>query len=75
MKKRGKITSVSLQEHQGLLALQDKITQKIVGALVVKLTASEHELVSRKETDNLQAYDAFLKGWEHYRRWSPEGST
>jgi tetratricopeptide (TPR) repeat protein len=72
MKKRGKITSVSLQEHQGLLALQDKITQKIVGALVVKLTASEHELVSRKETDNLQAYDAFLKGWEHYRRWSPE---
>jgi TolB-like protein len=41
-----------------VFALQDKITQKIVGALVVKLTASEHELVSRKETDNLQAYDA-----------------
>jgi TolB-like protein/class 3 adenylate cyclase len=55
-----------------IFALQDKITQKIVAALAVKLSMGEQEKVSRKETDNIEAYDAFLKGWEHYRRWTPE---
>ena len=55
-----------------IFALQDKITQKIVAALAVKLSAGEQEKVSLKETDNIEAYDAFLKGWELYRRWTPE---
>jgi tetratricopeptide (TPR) repeat protein len=55
-----------------IFALQDKITQKIVTALTVKLTASEKEQVARKETDNIAAYDAFLKGWGHYLRHTPE---
>jgi TolB-like protein/class 3 adenylate cyclase len=55
-----------------VFGLQDKITQKIVAALAVKLSADEQEKVTRKETDNIEAYDAFLKGWEHYRRWTPE---
>jgi len=55
-----------------VFALQDKITQKIVNALAVKLTGGEQEKVTRKETNNIEAYDAFLKGWEHYRRWTPE---
>jgi len=55
-----------------VFGLQDKITQKIVAALAVKLSAGEQEKVTRKETDNIEAYDAFLKGWEHYRRWTPE---
>ncbi|MHC4244884.1 MAG: tetratricopeptide repeat protein, partial [Planctomycetota bacterium] len=52
--------------------LQDKITQKIVNALAVKLTASEQQQVSGKDTDNIAAYDAFLKGWGHYLRYTPE---
>jgi len=55
-----------------VFGLQDKITRKIVAALAVKLSAGEQEKVTRKETDNIEAYDAFLKGWEHYRRWTPE---
>jgi TolB-like protein/class 3 adenylate cyclase len=55
-----------------IFGLQDRITQKIVAALAVKLTVGEQEKVTRKETDNIEAYDAFLKGWEHYRRWTPE---
>ncbi len=55
-----------------VFGLQDKITQKIVAALAVKLSVGEQEKVTRKETDNIEAYDAFLKGWEHYRRWTPE---
>ena len=52
--------------------LQDTITGKIVAALAIKLTSGEQEKVTRKETDNIEAYDAFLKGWDHYRRWTPE---
>ena len=55
-----------------VFALQDKITRKIVTALAVKLTVAEQEHVARKETDNIEAYDAFLKGWEHYRRLNPD---
>jgi TolB-like protein len=55
-----------------IFALQDKITRKIVAALAVKLNPGEQEFVVRKETKNILAYDAFLKGWEHYRRFTPD---
>ena len=55
-----------------VFALQDKITQKIVAALALKLTAGEQKHVVRKETKNIVAYDSFLKGWEHYRRFTPD---
>ena len=55
-----------------VFALQDKITQKIVSALALKLTAGEQEQVAKKETSNIAAYDAFLQGWEHYRRFTPD---
>lgn len=55
-----------------IFALQDKITRKIVVALAVELTAEEEERVSHQDTDNIDAYDAFLLGWEHYLRDTPE---
>jgi TolB-like protein/class 3 adenylate cyclase/Flp pilus assembly protein TadD len=51
-----------------VFALQDKISQNIVSALKVKLSIGEQEQVDRKETDNIKAYDAFLQGWNYYRR-------
>jgi len=55
-----------------VFGLQDKITRKIVSALAVQLKAGEQEKVAGKETDKIEAYDAFLKGWKHYRQWTPE---
>ncbi len=55
-----------------VFGLQDKIARKIVSALAVQLKAGEQEKVARKETDKIEAYDAFLKGWKHYRQWTPE---
>ena len=52
-----------------VFALQDKITQKIVTALAVKLTVGEQ--VVQERTDNVAAYDAFLQGWTHYVRRTP----
>ena len=58
-----------------IFALQDQITQKIVSALALKLTGSEKELVARKGTNNMEAYDAFLRGWVHYLRLTPEDNA
>ena len=56
-----------------VFTLQDNVTKEIVSALKVKLTKSEQERSVRKETDNILAYDILLKGWEHYRQFTPEG--
>jgi TolB-like protein len=57
---------------ENVFALQDKITQKIVAALEVTLTAAEEKQAASRETSDPAAYDAFLKGWAHYRRKTPE---
>jgi TolB-like protein len=51
---------------------QDKITQKIVNALAIKLNVDQRAQLVQKDTDNIVAYDLFLKGWQHYLRFTPE---
>lgn len=58
-------------ELDNIFALQDKITQKIFAALAVEFSAGEKAKAGLKDTDNIEAYDAFLKGWELYRKWTP----
>ena len=55
-----------------VFALQDKVTQNIVTALAVNLTAGEQVQQARKETDSPEAYDAFLRGWAHYVLHTPD---
>jgi adenylate cyclase len=52
--------------------LQDRITRKIVAALAVKLTSDEREKITRKETDSIEAYDAFTRGQEYLFRLTPD---
>lgn len=49
---------------QDLFALQDEIREKIVTALKVKLTPEEQERFRRAPTDNLEAYEYWLRGHE-----------
>jgi len=51
-----------------IFELQDKITDKIVSALSVTLTSDEQDRITEKGTDSIPAYDAYLKGVEHYSR-------
>jgi len=55
-----------------VFGLQDKVTSNIVTVLSVRLTASDKQRFARKQTDNAEAYDEFLKGWNSYIRMSPE---
>ena len=55
-----------------VFGLQDKVTRSIVTVLAIQLTAGDEERVARKWTQNAQAYDVFLRGWEHYLRQTPD---
>jgi TolB-like protein/Tfp pilus assembly protein PilF len=64
------------ESYDGVLAdifdLQDKITGKIVSALAVKLSLPEQERVADKGTNNILAYETFLKGREHLFNMTPK---
>jgi adenylate cyclase len=55
-----------------VFALQDQVARNIVTALAVRLTGEEQSREGRTETDDPQAYDAFLRGWAYYRRNTPD---
>ncbi|MCV9960688.1 guanylyl cyclase [Pararhizobium sp. BT-229] len=53
-------------------ALQDEVARGIADALALRLTPNEQMAFSRAETTVPAAFDAFLRGWEHHRRTTPE---
>jgi len=55
-----------------VFSMQDKITQRIVTALAVTLTDTGQSNQVQGENNNPEAYDVFLRGWESYRRDTPE---
>jgi TolB-like protein/class 3 adenylate cyclase/rhodanese-related sulfurtransferase len=59
-------------EMSGVFRLQDKVIGQIVAALAVKLTSAEQVAAREEETDNPQAYDALLQGWDHLRHDNEE---
>jgi TolB-like protein/class 3 adenylate cyclase len=58
-----------------IFTLQDEVIQKIVTALSVKLTAGEEVRLTRFPTDNLEAYDHFLRATEYYHRFRKEANV
>jgi TolB-like protein/class 3 adenylate cyclase/Tfp pilus assembly protein PilF len=52
----------------GIFAVQDEITQQIAVHLNVEMWEAERERVRRIPTENLSAYDAFLRGSEYFLR-------
>ena len=58
-----------------IFSLQDKITQKIVAALEVKLAKAEQIQLVNRETNNIVAYDSFLKGMDSLNRQSRSTKT
>lgn len=60
------------RELEDIFALQDEVTQKIVRALEVKLTAQEQGRVGLIPTHNLEAYDYFLRGTGYLWRITKE---
>src|SRR5262245_45883953 len=60
---------------QDIFALQDDVVRKIVTTLKLQLTMQEQGIVVRKTTDNLAAYDYFLRGLESFNRQTQEANA
>ena len=56
------------REMADVFAVQDEIARKIAEALRVQLTPQEQEALAAKPTENLQAYDLYLRGRSYARR-------
>ncbi len=55
-------------EVKDVFAVQDDVTQKVVGALAIKLSDIERKRSLAKPPENLQAYDYLQRGREYYWR-------
>lgn len=56
------------REMKDVFEVQDEIAQKIAAALRITLSPQEQQALSAKPTENLQAYDLFLRGRDYARR-------
>ena len=55
-----------------ILAVQEEVARKIVDALHLKLTGAEKQQLSRRYTENIEAYNLYLKGRYHERQFTEE---
>jgi adenylate cyclase len=53
-----------------IFAVQDTIVREITEALALNLSEGEQKEIARGETTNIQAREAFQKGWEHQLRFT-----
>jgi non-specific serine/threonine protein kinase len=49
---------------EDIFDLQNEVSQKIADALKISLTDSEKQLLAKKPTDDLRAYDSYMQGRE-----------
>ena len=56
------------REMKDVFEVQDDIARSITQALRISLSPQEEKTIARKPTQNLQAYDYFLKGRNYTRR-------
>jgi serine/threonine protein kinase/Tfp pilus assembly protein PilF len=56
-------------ESGDILALQDMIAQRILEGLRLELSEKEQEKLSRRATDNPEAYEEFLRGRDNFGRF------
>jgi TolB-like protein/class 3 adenylate cyclase len=57
---------------EDIFDLQDQITAKVLSAIAPKLEQAEIERAKRKPTENLDAYDYFLRGMASIHQWTKE---
>jgi adenylate cyclase len=62
------------RELGDVFALQDEVTSHIVAALEVELSEAERRSLAQRYTDSLEAYEAFLQGWEQLWRGTYEAN-
>jgi serine/threonine protein kinase/tetratricopeptide (TPR) repeat protein len=56
-----------------IFVVQDEISTEISGKLRLQLTRAEKKQLTKRHTENVEAYQLYLKGRHHWNRWTEEG--
>jgi serine/threonine protein kinase/Tfp pilus assembly protein PilF len=56
-----------------IFAIQDDISEEISGRLRLRLTRAEKRRLTKRQTDDAEAYRLYLKGLHHWNRWTEDG--
>jgi eukaryotic-like serine/threonine-protein kinase len=56
-----------------IFLIQDEISSEISGKLRLQLTRAEKKQLTKRHTENVEAYQLYLKGRHHWNRWTEEG--
>jgi tetratricopeptide (TPR) repeat protein len=59
---------------EDIFELQDQVTTSVVGAISPKMEQAEIERTRRKLTENLDAYDYYLRGLAGVHQWTKEST-
>jgi protein kinase/serine/threonine-protein kinase len=78
----GQLVDASTDEHlwsgtydrelEDVFAIQSDVAQRIAASLQATLSPAEKKRIEERPTQNLVAYDLYLKGREHYNRFRRE---
>ncbi len=60
---------------EDIFDLQDQVTASVVGAIAPKLEQAEIERAKRKPTENLDAYDYYLRAMASLYQWTKESNN
>ena len=63
------------RDLKDIFAVQDEVTKNIVSALAVELTKNEEDQLTRRYTENLEAYEYAFRGLEYYSRYTKEANV
>ncbi len=62
-------------EMADIFDLQDQVTSSVVGAISPRLEEAEMERARLKPTEDLDAYDFYLRGLDAFHRYTPSGNA
>ncbi len=61
------------EKFTDIFGVQDRVSEKVVGLLAVKLTNQEQSLLAKRHTNDAEAYELYLKGRYHLNRLTDDG--
>ena len=61
------------EDFTDIFSVQDSISQRVVGALSVRLSTPEKEQIAKRFTENGEAYQLYQKGRYFWNKRTPEG--
>lgn len=60
------------EKFTDLFAVEDKLSERLANTLALQLTGEEKQLLVKRYTENVEAYQAYLKGRYFWSKWTKE---